>query len=256
MDHEMVAEAVRVSGTFGGHVLPGAMFIGWALFWYAAAMRSGAASGPALEPGATMPVIKVTLPLVGVWVEIPGTGWYPMDVMMNWQHITMYAVFGLAGVVDLLALAGRVPAQSTRVAYAAAHLNAGFLFLGHVSHGGVEGVAHALLAALFAAAAGAALLEIARPSAATAWTRRATLLAVGLWFVVVGLILYRSGWDPTDPVRVGWTFTAFSWTAVAVGALTVTASLLARRARVPSGSGAAPAAAGALSGRGLARRQD
>ena len=53
-------------------------------------------------------------------------------------------------------------------------------------------------------------------------------LALGAWFIVAAWILYRSGWDFTDPVREGWTYMIFSWTAIGASVLTLGARLAAR----------------------------
>jgi hypothetical protein len=228
---------VEVTGTLTGHLLPGTLFVLWALVWMGQAVigRETSPSDVPLETGLVVPVLKVILALVGVWAEIPGQGWppgrgWPPDaILTNWQHVTMYGVFGLTGVVDLLSARGALPYRVTHAAYAAAHANAGFLFLGHGSHGGVPGVVHSLLVLAFAGAALTALLEIARPSPGVSWARRGALLAVGSWFIAAGWILYLSGWDPADAVREGWSYMVFSWTMVVAGAVTIGAWMLARR---------------------------
>lgn len=222
-----------VAGTFWGHALPGSLFILWALYWVGQAVVRGEGTSPgrALESGSVLPVVKVVLTAVGVWIEIPGEGWYPQDVMMNWQHVTMYSVFGLSGIVDLLARRGLVSAQATYVAYAAAMANAGFLFWGHSSHGGVEGIIHAVLALVFFGVAVLAVVEILRPSDGMAWGRIGAQLLLGAWFIVGGWIIYRSGWNLADPVREGWTYTIFSWTAAAASIATLVALFTARAAR-------------------------
>ena len=144
---------------------------------------------------------------------------------MNWQHVTMYSVFGLSGGVDLLARRGLLSGEATYVAYAAAMFNAGFLFWGHSTHGGVEGLIHAILALVFFVVAALAVVETVRPSAGLTWGRIGAQLALGAWFIVAAWILYRSGWDFTDPVREGWTYMIFSWTAIGASVLTLGARL-------------------------------
>jgi Family of unknown function (DUF716) len=223
-------DTMELSSTFEGHVLPGSMFLIWALYWIVQRfVRRGAVPGQMLESGLFLPVAKIVLPLVGVWVEIPGQGWYPGDVMMSWEHVTMYAVFCLCGVVDLLARRGALAPASTYVAYAAAQANAGFLFWGHSAHGGVEGLVHAHLSMVFFAVAGLAIVEMLRPSAGLAWARIGAQLMLGTWFIVGGWILYRSGWDLNAPFREGWSYMVFSWTTVTISVLTVAARILDRR---------------------------
>jgi hypothetical protein len=225
--HMGMVHSVALSGTFWGHALPGSFFLAWAAYWVGIAMLRGVAAGAGrtLERNALVPAGKVLLAVVGVWIEIPGQGWYPADVMMSWQHVAMYSVFGLSGVVDLLARAGRLSPQSTFVAYAGAMGNAGLLFWGHAGHGGVEGTIHAILALVFFAAAAVALVETVRPSGGLVWARIGAQVLLGAWFIVGAWIIYRSGWDLADPIREGWTYTIFSWTAVGVAAVTLAARL-------------------------------
>jgi hypothetical protein len=240
VEQHVHAGAVEVTGTLAGHLLPGTLFIVWALVWMSQAVvrRDPDRGDQPLESGLAMPVLKIVLPVVGMWAEIPGQGWppgrgWPADaILMNWQHVTMYGVFALSGMVDLLARRGALSAQATLATYAAAHANAGFLFWAHGAHGGVPGVVHSLLVLAFAGAAGTALVELARPSRGTAWARRGALLAVGAWFIVVGWILYVSAWDLGDRVREGWSYMLFSWTVAAVAAVTIAFRVIAgRRAR-------------------------
>ncbi len=106
-------------------------------------------------------------------------------------------------------------------------LNAGFLFWRHGAHAGVPGLAHTLLALLFLAAAAFAIAELWCPGRGLEWARQGSLLALGSWFIVIGWILFRSGWDLADPVREGWTYTLFSWNAIAVTVIVTGARLLA-----------------------------
>lgn len=222
-------EAVDVTGTLAGHVLPGSMFVVWAVYWIVERFvgeGSGGADHP-LEAGLFVPFAKILIPFGGIWVEIPGQGWYPADVMMNWQHVTMYAAFSLSGVVDLLVRRGLLSSRASYVALAAAASNAGLLFWGHGRHGGVPGVVHSLLVLHFASVAGLAAAEAVKPGEALAWARKGALLALGTWFIIIGWMLYRSGWDLADPVREGWAYLAFSWNGLAVSVLVVCARLLA-----------------------------
>lgn len=228
-------ESVVVRGTFAGHVLPGSLFVVWALYWVVEDVVRGDDPGRdrPLEAGGFVPAMKVVIPLVGVWVEIPGSGWPPgrgwppVAILLNWQHVTMYTAFCLSGVVDLLVRRGIMSSKASYLAFAGAALNAGLLFWGHGRHGGVPGVVHSLLAILFLAVACFAVAEMARPSSVLAWLRRGALLALGGWFIVVAWILYRSGWDMADPVREGWSYMLFSWNAIAASVLVLAVRLVA-----------------------------
>lgn len=226
----MNMDALDVRGTFPGHLLPGALLIMWALVWMGEAILRGDDTRPGrtLESGLALPIAKIVLPLIGVWVEIPGQGWYPSDVMMNWQHVTMYSTFTLSGIVDLLARRGTFFPGAGHVAFAAINANAAFLFYGHGRHPDVPGLVHLLLALTFVVPAVLAILELLRPSRGVTWARRGAVLAVGCWFISGAWILYLSGWDLADPVREGWCYLVYSWTMFAVGAATVGARLLAK----------------------------
>lgn len=224
--------AMALPGTFEGHALPGTFFILWALYWMgqAIARRMEPPTEKTLESGPVVPIAKIVMTIVGVWTEIPGEGWYPQDVVMSWQHVTMYGAFGLSGGVDLFARRGLLSHQTTYVAHGAAMANAGFLFWGHSSHGGVEGLVHAVLALTFFAVTAVAVLEALRPAEGLRWGRASIQIALGSWFIVGGWIIYRAGWNLADPVREGWTYMAFSWTATAAAIVTLFA-LVAARAR-------------------------
>jgi hypothetical protein len=228
MEMEMARTAADLSSTFEGHVLPGAIFMAWAIYWIAQSFGQGRPRGGTLEIGLVPPVAKVVLSLIGVWIEIPGRGWYPGDVVMSWQHVTMYSAFALSGVVDLLARRGVVSNSATYLAYAAAHVNAGLLFWGHSAHGGVEGLVHTLLAWTFFAVAGVTLAEMARPAAGLEWMRIGAQLVLGSWFILGGWILYQSGWDLSASFREGWSTLAFSWLVMGISVATVTLRILSR----------------------------
>jgi hypothetical protein len=228
MEMEMARTAADLSSTFEGHVLPGAAFLAWAFYWIAQSLGRGRSGGETLEMGLVLPVAKVVLCLIGVWVEIPGQGWYPGDVVMSWQHVTMYSAFGLSGLVDLLAHRGVMSKGATYLAYAAAHVNAGVLFWGHSAHGGVEGLVHTILAYTFFAVAAVTLVEMARPRTGLEWMRIGAQLVLGSWFIVGGWILYLSGWDLSAAVREGWTTMIFSWLVMGITVATITVRILSR----------------------------
>lgn len=228
----MEMNLIEVGGTFPGHVLGGTVLFLWAIFWIGDALLVPQTGGASLfERTALVPLVKIVFAPVAIWFEIPGSGWYPAHVMMGWQHITIYAVFGLSGVVDLLVRRGSLSPQAGNAAYAAAMLNAGFLFLGHGGHGGVPGLSHTLLALLFGAAATFPLVELWCPGRGLEWPRRGSLLALGSWLLVISWILFRSHWDLADPIREGWTYLLFSWVVITVSVM-VTCAWLAARHRV------------------------
>jgi len=236
MNHDMMAvTAADLHSTFEGHVLPGSMFILWALVWIGQNFRAGAFSAPnrALESSLLVPVLKVVLPLIGVWVEIPGEGWGPTTTLMSLQHVTMYSAFAVSGVVDLLAHRGLVSRPSTFVAYGLAQFNAGWLFWGHAIHAGVDGSVHRTLAGVFFVVAGLGLLEVFRPTPGLAWLRVGAQLVLGGWFILGAWILYLSGWDLSASFNVGRTSMYFSWMVMGIAAAVITARILAERRTLP-----------------------
>lgn len=236
MNHDMTAvTAADLHSTFEGHVLPGSMFILWALLWIGQNFRAGAldARDRSLESSLVIPVLKVILPLIGVWVEIPGEGWGPTTTLMSLQHVTMYSAFTLTGVVDLLAYRGLLPRAATFVAYAAAQTNAGWLFWGHAIHEGVDGIVHRILASVFFVVAGLAALEVFRPTSGLAWLRMGAQVVLGAWFILGAWILYLSGWDLSASYNVGRSSMYFSWMVMAIASAVIAARLLADRRLSP-----------------------
>lgn len=232
MNHDMAAmTAADLHSTFEGHVLPGSMFILWALIWMAQGIRQGVRAGPegTLESSLFIPVLKVVLPLIGVWVEIPGEGWGPTTTLMSLQHVTMYSAFALTGVVDLLAYRGLLSSAPTYVAYAAAQTNAGYLFWGHAIHEGVDGIVHRILAMAFFFVAAVAVLEVWRRSTDLAWLRMGAQVVLGSWFILGAWILYLSGWDLAASYNVGRTSMYFSWMVMGIATVTIAGRILAAR---------------------------
>jgi hypothetical protein len=232
----MDTHAIEVTGTLTGHALIGAFLTGWAVLWLVEdLMGVQRGEGVPLEGGRVLPWLKVLLPLGVSWFELPNSGWVPAHALQGWQHITMYAAFALSGAVDLLVRSGRLSWRASYVAYGGALLNAGILFLEHGAHGGVPGAAHVLLALLFLVAAALALLELALPASGIERFRIAALLATGGWLLTISWILYLSGWDMADPLRVGYTYLLFSLNGIGVGVTLIVAGVL--DGRVSRGDG-------------------
>jgi hypothetical protein len=234
-EHALAVTAADLHSTFEGHVLPGSMFILWALLWAGQRVyRRDNAARATLEWGVLVPILKIVLPLVGVWVEVPGERWGPTATLMSLQHVTMYSAFALTGVVDLLAHKGLLSAASTFVAFAAAQINAGFLFWGHAIHGGVDGVVHRILAGAFFVVAGVAILEARRPMAGLGWLRIGAQLVLGGWFILGAWVLYLSGWELGNPVNEGRSSMIFSWLVMTASVVVVSAWVYsARRPAAP-----------------------
>lgn len=206
------------SGTFIGHLLPGIAFVLWGLWWLFENVRAGAPETRTTPVERTIfpPLVKILLAPTALFLEMPNSGWEPMDAVMGWHHATGYIGFGLSGVVDLLARRGLLGPRATRIALAAASFNAAVLFFGHGNGPGVEAVAHNLLMLTFTSVGVFALLEAAAPSWPFAWFRIGAMLSVGGWLTVTAWVLFRSGWSLDDHVREGWVYVSFSWMVMCV----------------------------------------
>jgi hypothetical protein len=230
--HAMAVTAADLHSTFEGHVLPGSMFILWALMWMGQRMIQGddIARARSLESTLYIPILKVVLPLIGVWVEIPGENWGPTTTLMSLQHVTMYSAFVLTGVVDLLAYKKLLPSASTYIAFAMAQTTAGYLFWSHAIHGGVDTRVHRILASAFFVVAAIAVSEAVRPSVGRGWIRIGAQLVMGGWFILGGWVLYLSGWELDNPVNEGRSSMIFCWLVMLVSVMVIAGWLVARRA--------------------------
>jgi len=237
------------SGTFGGHVLPGSLFLLWAAFWIVELWRDRGTRPPdaPFERSLVGIGLKIVLPLLGVFVEWPEPTWEPHNIVMNYQHAAMYGFFALSGVVDLAWRRGLVPRGATYLAFAAAALNGGALFLVHDAIGGVSKTVHAILGGIFLAAAAGAVAEWLRPGRELHWLRLGAMLMLGAWFYQVAWLLYRSGYDLTDHAVQMRAHLLLSVQAIVVGAV-----LLALRSALAWAEASAPTRAEARAGRGEA----
>lgn len=219
------------SGTFIGHLLPGIAFVIWGAFWLLENARAGAPRQPGTPVERTLfpPVVKMLLVPAAVFLEMPNSGWEPMDAVMGWHHATGYIGFGLSGLVDVLARRGVLGSRATYLALGAASLNAAVLFYGHGNSPGVESVVHGLLMLTFASVGVFALLEVVAPSWRFEWFRIGAMLSVGTWLIASAWILFRSGWDMADHARQGWVYVSYSWMVMSVAAIVTAVSVWVRR---------------------------
>lgn len=225
MDHQMdqmagMAEMLGGGGTYIGHVLPGLGLMLIAAIWLIQDFRgtdgAGAnASDRPIQSGLLLPWFKIIVSAMGIWMEIPGKGWYPMDVMMGWQHATVHSAIFVSGLTDLLHLKGRLSARATYIAWGGAMLVGAAIFLGHGNHDGMSTMAHLLLGGLFFSSALLALLEgFVMPGLRS--LRQAAVMATGGWLAVIGWIIFASGWDPMSMISTSWVWTMFCWNGLAV----------------------------------------
>lgn len=214
------------SGTFVGHLAPGIVFTIWGLWWMWELVASGRPRRPGEPVERTLfpPALKILAVLVALPLELPNSGWRPMDWVMGWHHITGYMGFALSGLVDIAARRGALSHRATYFALAGAAVNGAVLFYGHGNAPGVEGTAHNILMLMFISVAVFSLLEIAAPSWPFEWFRIGSMIGLGLWLSITAWILFRSGWDMHDHVRVGHVWLRFSWMIMVVATITTVAS--------------------------------
>ena len=235
MQHMHAEMAGGASGTLLGHVVAGAGFLAWGLWWlYRALRRGGDVPGAPVDPGLGAPLTKIAFVGVFLFFEMPNRGWQPHDIVMSTHHMTVYAGIGLTGFVDLLARSGRLAARATHLALAAAMFNAGFLFAVHGNPPGAESAAHLLLELTWIAVGAFALLEITYSSALARWYRIGAMTAAGTWLLLISWILFVSGWRLADPLSSSWTYLIFSWNVAAVGALVLIARIAVGRKAAPA----------------------
>lgn len=227
MNHEMMAGP---SGTFTGHFGPGIVFIFLALWWIFDIMYKGLRKpGSALERSLFIPTLKIVGLFVGGFLEIPNSGWYPMDWVMGWHHTTVYMAFALSGVVDILARKDILTARATYLAFAGASFIGGLLFLGHGIGPGVEGTCHSIVMILFFSVSIFTVLEVVCPDWNFEWFRIASKLGLGTWFCITAWAIFRSGWDLHDHVKEAHVWLLFSWMILGVATFTTFASILANK---------------------------
>lgn len=230
MDHDLVGGA---SGTFIGHLIPGLVFTIWGLWWLWELVGSGRArtAGEPVERTIFPTSLKIIAVVVALPLELPNSGWEPMDWVMGWHHITGYIGFALSGLVDIAARRGLLSARATYLALAGAAFNGAILFYGHGNDPGVEGVVHSILMLMFFSVGIFLVLETALPEWKLEWFRIGSMIGLGLWLTTASWILFRSGWDLGDHVREGHVWLRFSWMIMSVAALTTACSIRVSRGR-------------------------
>ena len=233
MEHDIVGGP---SGTFVGHLIPGLVFLIWGLWWWWELVGSGRARevGEPVERTLFPTSLKIMAVLIALPLELPNSGWEPMDWIMGWHHITGYIGFALSGVVDLAARRGLLSYRATYLALAGAAINGAILFYGHGNDPGVEGVVHSILMLMFFAVGVSLILEIAAPSWRLEWFRIGSMIALGGWLSLSAWILFRSGWDLGDHVREGHVWLRFSWMVMVIATVTTLGSIRVARAKPSS----------------------
>ncbi|XP_046384360.1 transmembrane protein 45B-like [Ischnura elegans] len=201
-------------GTFLGHVVPGTFFIGFALWWIYSIFRRYFIANKFHHNGIEgyrntisypchvnsrsvniegyLKVICTTIGIIGETATAFEDGhWAHLG---NGQHITMFAFFGISGVVDLIAMKKDkvLPANSGYAVGFLAFAAEGFLFYNHLhgrTHMDVQ-VHMMLFCAIVGCAVSAVFEAYLKNSVIAALSRAYFTLLQGTWFYQVGFILY------------------------------------------------------------------
>ncbi|VDP77669.1 unnamed protein product [Echinostoma caproni] len=214
-------------GTFAGHALPGSFFIFFGLWAAYHALkrfyqqRQATLRGERVEEyvnrisfpfktadgsccrGRQIPLdsyLKAICCIVGITGEVYtgfNSDWKFVHIG-NAQHSTMFATFGLSGIMELLMFYGvlKVPIQTEFVFGLVALLAEAFLFFFHL-HGRtpVDVYVHMLLAGMILVSILAGVGEVLQPRQLV-WllVRNLGILVQGTWFWQVGAVLYPAAW--------------------------------------------------------------
>ncbi|XP_064602003.1 transmembrane protein 45B-like [Liolophura sinensis] len=227
-------------GSFGGHVLPGSIFILFSFmmsinacvtfhqssrrgkrfksfsFFYVPCVR--------LQRVPLEAVLKLLLTTVGIGIEVyNGFSNGKFVVMGNAQHATMYAYFGFNALTELLVhFKAPLPRNTEYVTLAMAFMVEGLLFKFHL-HGRsqLDVLVHTLLLYVVYACIISVIVEMKyRYSILSPLARAYFLLIQGTWFWQVGFILYNPSpnavpWKADDHGELTLVTLLFAWHALA-----------------------------------------
>lgn len=174
--------------------------------------------------------LKVLLPLIPTigdlrWVTLPLT-----DASVgNYQHIVGYLAVSFAGMADLLTARKVLPPATDRLVLALSFLLPAFFFAAHGHHLAVATAAHQLLALLLFSVGLLVVVEHVHPAPLFRWLRVYAILLTGAWFLEIGWVLYRAGYDLMSEDVVTRVYLFFAWHAL--GLAVMMALALSRRRR-------------------------
>ncbi len=224
MNHDIM---IGPSGTFIGHFGPGIVFIALGLWWIGELIFKGPKNpGEPIERSLIIPVLKLFSLLIGGSLEMPNSGWLPMDWVMGWHHITVYFAFALSGIVDIMARKEILSARATHLAFAGASLIGALLFFGHGIGPGVEGIAHTIVMIMFFSISFFIILELVKPDWHFEWYRIAAMIGLGIWMCTTAWMLFMSGWDLHDHISEAHVWLRFSWVILFITTFSTSASIL------------------------------
>jgi hypothetical protein len=223
-------------GAFLGHIVPGAFFILWGVWWLVALFDTflttmafkhkfsskawyHAFFGPVwLRRIPLEPLIKIFLPFMGIlgelWLGHPSwrtlvapDGKFVVDNINDWQHSAMYLAFCLSGLVDLIGYYSQhsVPRGASHAFVSLAFLVQGVLLVFHLKGPAIEIMVHLILVLVIFATFIACIFEGFNKDSILASSLRPLLtLLQGVWWVQTAFIMFVS--DPAyDPDYMGGT---------------------------------------------------
>lgn len=215
-------------GAFTGHVVPGAFFLFWGLWWailtYShyfqclASNRRFQTRGWQLLPFGPLrlrsvplePFVKLVLPVVGILGELwlghesfrslyQSNGMFLTDHLNDWQHSTMYLAFMASGLVDLLGYYLGAPPRTELAFLSLSFLSEGLLLVFHLKGPRVEVMVHLILVLQVFSTVVAIIAEMAAPSSILMASARPWLTMLqGIWWIQTAYIMYTGApqWDP------------------------------------------------------------
>ncbi|KAM9763007.1 transmembrane protein 45A [Menidia menidia] len=227
-------------GSFKGHALPGSFFLVAGIWWtgkyslWHATRRNKSLGSTRLASRASQRRLEMMESSVILFFSFfgmlaeqffaggPKLQLYDFtekhwELLMNWQHATMYLFFGLAAAVSLIIhTTEAAPLALDRLMLAIAFFNEGFLFLYHLHGRSMLDVhVHQLLLYAVFGQAGVAFLEVFHRGNIILELLRCTLTILqGSWFWEIGFVLYPPNgptWDLQDHSNMMFITMCFSW---------------------------------------------
>ncbi|XP_076115661.1 transmembrane protein 45B-like [Mytilus galloprovincialis] len=207
-------------GSFMGHAFPGSIFIIIGIWWMVQTLRRYFDSKNSNVPFSSTvtfklkrfpieAVCKVLLITIGLIAEL---------ALHNKQHATMYAFFGLTGIVDLIVFFNTLPIKDLDyVSLSLALIMEAILFKYHLfGRDTLNVVLHHLLIFVILTTFVVTLLEMKFKNVVTIPLFRSYLLILqGTWFYQVGCILYKNPfsepWKSNDKHSLMNTGLVFTW---------------------------------------------
>ena len=233
-----------------GHLVPGTMFLLFGFWWLCNVVndilisqlervdearpykartwygRSKPFTGRCTRKHLVDPFIKIALSLIGASMELTSADWtlfndkgdFEHESINNFSHATMFAFFGLTGVVDILQTIGTIRSKHFgglgHVLMAMAFFVEGLLFYYHLDgRNALDSHAHCIVYSICFATTLVLLLEtIWMDSGVLGLARCFLVLLQGTWFYQVAFMLYGPRkWSTKSKAAAMFVPVAFAW---------------------------------------------